>query len=78
MVREVKQDTKTTQVIAIAFGCLPERKGKILLLKIQPSFVVGHRKMRLTWKFPPRWLASVRLDGAMQATGVWGVIHGTA
>lgn len=46
-VGEVKQNTKTIQVIVIVFGCLPELNSKIM--KMQYSFVVGEIQLQLTW-----------------------------
>lgn len=45
---------------------MPGLVDKALFLKTPYALVTGHRerKLRLTWKFPPHWLAFIVLKGA--------------
>lgn len=55
-----------TKDSGIVIEYMPELVDKALFLKTPYVLVTGHRetKLRLTWKFPPHWLAFIVLKGA--------------
>lgn len=59
---------QTFQVIAIAFGDLPEL-DKTLLLKSSHTWVTEHREIKLvlSWKPQPYGLVAVVLEGVVHA-----------